>query len=211
MSTRHQGKVTLAKAAGGEAFWQQCDLGEDSDLRACVEAVRRRAGPACILVHSAAVQFMRPFAELTVDDWRLTQRVNQEAVFHFVHAMLPDMRGPAWGRVILLSSSTFFIDPSNMTHYFTSKRVLMGFAHGLAGEVGQFGVTVNCVAPGLTRTANANAALPDEFFKSMAALQAIKRSGTPEDQPGVVSFIASDDAAFITGQTILVDGGQART
>ena len=203
--------VALAQAAGGEAFWLPCDLGDDRAIRGSVEAVERRAGAAGIFVHCAAVQFMRPYAELTTDEWRLTQRVNQESVFHFVQALLPGMRAAAWGRVILIGSSTYFINPSNMTHYVTSKGALMGFAHGLAGEVGQDGITVNVVAPGLTRTANANAALPDEFFKSMAALQAIKRSGTPEDQAGVVSFVASDDAAFITGQTILVDGGQART
>jgi NAD(P)-dependent dehydrogenase (short-subunit alcohol dehydrogenase family) len=87
----------------------------------------------------------------------------------------------------------------------------MGFSHGLAGEVGQYGITINCVAPGLTRTAKAAASLPEGFFQEMASLQAIKRSGTPDDQSGVVSFLASDDAAFITGQTILADGGQART
>ncbi len=203
--------VAEARQAGGEAFYVRCDLGEEAQIRACVGEVTRRAGAPGIFVHCAAVQFMRPFTDLTVDEWRLTQRVNQEAAFHFSQAMLPGMRAANWGRIILISSSTFFINPSNMTHYVTSKGALMGFAHGLAGDVGEFGVTVNCVAPGLTRTPNADAKLPDEFFKSMAALQAIKRSGTPEDQAGVVSFMASDDAGFITGQTILVDGGQART
>ena len=203
--------VALARAAGGEAFWVPCDLADDGAIRAAAEAVRGRAGSAGIFVHCAAVQFMRPFADLTIDEWRLTQRVNQEAAFHFVRALLPGMRAAAWGRVILIGSSTYFINPSNMTHYVTSKGALMGFAHGLAGEVGREGITVNVVAPGLTRTANADAKLPDEFFQSMAALQAIPRSGRSEDQAGVVSFLASDDAAFITGQTLLVDGGQART
>ena len=203
--------IALAREKGGEAFWIRCNLADDAGIGACVKAVQQRAGDAGIFVHSAALQFMRPFAELTAADWRLTQSVNQEAVFHFVHALLPGMRAATWGRIILIASSTFYINPSNMTHYVTSKGALMGFAHGLAGEVGQYGVTVNCVAPGLTRTANAVAALPDEFFQQMASLQAIKRSGTPEDQAGVVSFLASDDAAFITGQTILADGGQART
>jgi len=203
--------VAEARAAGGEAFWVPCDLADDRAIGSAAEAVMARAGSAGIFVHCAAVQFMRPFSDLTVDEWRLTQRVNQEAAFHFVRALLPGMRTKAWGRVILIGSSTYFINPSNMTHYVTSKGALMGFAHGLAGEVGRDGITVNVVAPGLTRTANAHAALPDEFFKSMAALQAIPRSGKPEDQAGVVSFLASDDAAFITGQTLLVDGGQART
>jgi NAD(P)-dependent dehydrogenase (short-subunit alcohol dehydrogenase family) len=203
--------IALAKAAGGEAFWVPCDLSDDRAERASVETVQRQAGAAGIFVHCAAVQFMRPFSELTTEEWRLTQRVNQEAPFHFVQALLPGMRAAGWGRIILIGSSTYYINPSNMTHYVTSKGALMGFAHGLAGEVGQDGITVNVVAPGLTRTPNAHAKLPDEFFKAMASLQAIKRSGTAEDQAGVVSFLASSDAAFITGQTLLVDGGQART
>lgn len=201
----------LAHAAGGEALWLRCDIADEAAIRSCVKSVQQRCGEASIFVHSAAVQFVRPFAALTPEDWRLTQRVNQESVFHFVHALLPGMRATGWGRLILIASSTFFINPLHMTHYVTSKGALMGFAHGLAGEVGQYGITVNCVAPGLTRTASAAASLPEGFFKEMASLQAIKRSGTPEDQAGVVSFLASDDAAFITGQTILADGGQART
>ena len=98
-----------------------------------------------------------------------------------------------------------------MAHYVTSKGGLIGLAHGLAAEVGPLGVTVNCVAPGLTRTAKAVADLPDEFFRHIASVQSIKRNGTPQDQAGVVSFLASDDAAFMTGQTLVVDGGQART
>jgi NAD(P)-dependent dehydrogenase (short-subunit alcohol dehydrogenase family) len=82
---------------------------------------------------------------------------------------------------------------------------------GLSAEVGVNGITVNCVAPGLTTTVKALAELPEEFFRQTAAVQSIKRNGTPEDQAGVVSFLASDDAAFITGQTLVVDGGQART
>jgi len=88
---------------------------------------------------------------------------------------------------------------------------LIGLVHGLAGEVGSHGITVNAVAPGLTRTAKAVADLPEDLFRHVAGLQAIPRNGRPEDQAGVVSFLASDDAAFMTGQSLLVDGGQGRT
>jgi NAD(P)-dependent dehydrogenase (short-subunit alcohol dehydrogenase family) len=98
-----------------------------------------------------------------------------------------------------------------MTHYITSKGALIGLVHGLAAEVGPFGITVNAVAPGLTRTRNAVNDLPEEIFRHVESLQCIKRNGTPEDQAAVVSFLASDEAGFITGQTILADGGQGRT
>jgi len=197
--------------AGGEAFWVKCDLAEPAAVRAAAERVRGAAGAPAILVHAAAVQFVKPFAELSPADWRRVQSVNQESVFHLVQALLPGMQAGAWGRIVLIVSSTFWVGGVGMTHYVTSKGALIGFAHGLAGEVGGDGITVNCVAPGLTKTAKAATDLPAEFFRHIAAAQSIKRNGTPEDQAGVVSFLASDDAAFMTGQTLLVDGGQART
>ncbi len=203
--------VALAREAGGEAFWVRCDLAEASEIRAAVATVGQRAGPPGMLVHAAAVQFVKPFAELSAADWRLVQSVNVEAAFHLSQAMLPGMRAAAWGRIVLIVSSTFFVGGVGMAHYVASKGGLIGFAHGLASEVGADGVTVNCVAPGLTRTAKAVADLPDEFFRHIASIQSIKRNGTPADQAGAVSFLCSDDAAFITGQTLVVDGGQART
>jgi 2-hydroxycyclohexanecarboxyl-CoA dehydrogenase len=88
---------------------------------------------------------------------------------------------------------------------------VIGFVHGLAAEVGADGITVNAVAPGLTRTPPTVADLPSSMFAEVAALQAIPRTGEPRDHAGVVSFLVSDDAAFLTGQTLLVDGGQGRT
>jgi 3-oxoacyl-[acyl-carrier protein] reductase len=199
-----------AKAAGGEAHWLRCDLASEQEIRAVAAAAKKNVGAPSIFVHCAALQFVKPFLELTSSDWRRVQAVNQEAAFHFAQALLPDMQAASWGRIILIASSTLFINPVNMSHYVTSKGALLGFARGLAGEIGKHGVTINCLAPGLTRTPSAATALPAEFFAAMADQQAIKRSGTPEDQAGVVSFLASDDAAFITGQTILADGGQGR-
>jgi len=203
--------VEKVRRVGGEAFWVRCDLADPAAVRGAAESVTRSAGAPAILVHAAAVQFVKPFAQLTTADWHLVQTVNQESVFHLVQSVLPGMKAAAWGRIVLIVSSTFWVGGVGMTHYVTSKGALIGFAHGLAGEVGADGITVNCVAPGLTKTAKAAADLPDAFFNHIASVQSIKRNGTPEDQAGVVSFLASDDAAFMTGQTLLVDGGQART
>jgi len=203
--------VDDVRARGGTAFWVRCDLSQQSDIKAAVAQVTERVAAPTILMHAAAVQFVKPFMELTARDWTLTQSVNQESAFHLVQAVLPGMQQASWGRVILVVSSTFFVGGVGMTHYVTSKGGLIGFAHGLAGEIGSLGVTVNCVAPGLTKTVKAAADLPDEFFRHIASIQSIKRNGTPDDQAGVVSFLASDDAAFMTGQTLVVDGGQART
>ena len=203
--------LDLLGKTGRNGFSAPCDISRPEQVAAFVQQVRERLGPPQVLVHSAAVQFVRPFDELSLEDWRRTQAVNQEAMFHLLKAVLPDMKRAQWGRVIVIASSTFFVGAPAMTHYVTSKGALIGLVHGLAAEVGPFGITVNAVAPGLTLTKKAVADLPAELFRQVAALQCIKRNGTPEDQAGVVSFLASEDAAFITGQTILADGGQGRT
>lgn len=203
--------IELARRAGGEAIAQRCDIAQPEQIQALVQEAARRFGAPNILVHSAALQFVRPFEEVSAEDWRKTQAVNQESVFHLLKAMLPGMKAAQWGRIVVLASSTFFVGGSSLTHYITSKGALIGFVHGLAAEVGPFGITINAVAPGLTRTKKAAGDLPEALFKQVASMQCIPRNGTPEDQAGVVSFLASQDASFITGQTLLVDGGQGRT
>lgn len=186
-----------------------CDLSDPAAIRDSLAAVSAALGAPTIAVHAAAVLFLKPFEQISADEWRRTQAVNQEAAFHLGQGVLPGMRAAQWGRIVLIASSAFWTGGPTMTHYITSKGGLMGLAHGLAAEVGELGVTVNCVAPGLTRTTRVQNSLSDAFFGQVASLQSIRRNGTPADQAGVVSFLASDDAAFITGQTLIVDGGQA--
>lgn len=196
---------------GGEAFGLNCDISNGRQVSAFVAEVTGRYSTPQILVHSAAVQFNRPFEDVTFEDWRRTQAVNQDSMFHLLKAVLPAMKAQTWGRIVVIASSTFYITTSGMSHYVTSKGALIGLVHGLAGEVGRFGITINAVAPGLTRTKKALDDVPDAYFQHVTTLQSIPRNGTADDQAGVVSFMVSDDAAFITGQTILADGGQGRT
>lgn len=204
--------LEAVRQSGGEAFAARCDISDPKSVADFASATGRHFGESPrILVHSAAVQFHRPFDELSFEDWRRTQAVNQDSMFHLLKGLLPGMKAAAWGRVIVIASSTFYICTSGMTHYVTSKGALIGLVHGLAGEVGAFGITVNAVAPGLTRTPKAVADVPEAYFQHVTQLQSIPRNGTAADQAGVVSFVASEDAAFITGQTILADGGQGRT
>lgn len=201
----------LAAQAGTHVQSFVCDLADAASIRATLASVTAVLGAPSILVHAAAVLFLEPIESISAERWRLTQAVNQEAAFHLTQTVLPAMRAAGWGRIVLITSSTFWTGGAAMTHYITSKGGLIGFAHGLAAEVGADGVTVNCVAPGLTRTAKVEASLTDAFFGQVASMQSIRRNGTPADQAGVVSFLVSDDAAFVTGQTLVVDGGQART
>lgn len=203
--------VSMIESLGGRCFANRCDISEGEQVVGFIDALTSRHGAPTILVHSAAVQFVRPFEELSFADWRRVQSVNQDAMFHLLQGVLPGMKSGGWGRVIVIASSTFFVGGNGMSHYVTSKGALIGFVHGIARELGPLGITINAVAPGLTRTKKAVDDLPDELFKHVASLQSIPRNGTPEDQAAAVSFLASDEAAFMTGQTLLVDGGQGHT
>jgi NAD(P)-dependent dehydrogenase (short-subunit alcohol dehydrogenase family) len=177
-------------------------------MSAFAAQVRAAVGDPLILIHCAAMQFMRPFDELTPAEWRATQTVNVDGGFHLVKAFLPALKAALWGRIVMVASSSFFAPPPRMTHYISSKGALYGLVRGLAAEVGEFGITVNALAPGLTRTKKAVAGVPAAHFEFVMSRQAVKRSGEPEDQAGAMSFLVSDDAAFMSGQTLLVDGGE---
>jgi NAD(P)-dependent dehydrogenase (short-subunit alcohol dehydrogenase family) len=207
-----QTEARAATQAGpGSVRSYACELAEPDQISAAVARIHSELGEPSILVHAAAWLFLQPVEALSLTAWRRTQAINVDAAFLLVQALLPSMRLAGWGRVVLITSSTFWVGGSRMTHYVTSKGGLIGLAHGLAPELGAYGITVNCVAPGLTRTAKVEADMTEEFFAQIAQTQSIKRNGRPEDHAAAVAFLASDDAAFITGQTLLVDGGQALT
>lgn len=199
---------SLAREQGGDVLALNCDISDFDRVAASADQIRAKLGDPSILVHCAALQFMKSFAELTPKEWRATQQVNLDGGFHLVKAFLPAMQAARWGRIVMVASSSYFAPPPRMSHYIASKGALLGFVRGLASEVGEFGITVNALAPGLTRTKNAVRGVPQAHFDFVVSRQAVKRSGEPEDQAGVLSFLVSDDAAFMSGQTLLNDGGE---
>ncbi len=200
--------IDLASKAGGEVRGYKCDISSWEQMSNVGDKVRAELGNPDILVHCAAYQFMRPFDELSIDDFHKVQNVNVNGGFHLVKAFLAPMRKAKWGRIVMVVSSSFFAPPKGMSHYIASKGALIGFVRGLAAELGGDGITVNGLAPGLTRTKNAVATVPQAHFDYVVAHQAVKRSGEPEDQAAALSFLVSDDAAFMSGQTLLMDGGE---
>lgn len=186
-----------------------CDLADAAAIIAAVDQARQ-LGALGVIVHCAAFQHAAPFAELNPADWDRTFRVNVDGAFHLLRAALPDLRAAGWGRVVLITSSSYFQPPAGMGHYVASKGALTGLARGLSTELGPEGITVNAVAPGLTATENAVANIPSEHFALVQGRQAIPRAGQPDDIAAAVAYLVSRDASFITGQTLLVDGGESR-
>ena len=201
--------VGAIKKTGGSAIAVRCDQTSEADVNKLRDTVERELGGCDILVHCAGIYPTAAIDEITFDQWRKVLSVNLDSVFLLVKAFLPGMKERGWGRIISVSSTTFHSGIGFNTHYTASKCGLIGFARSLASEVGDFGITVNTIAPGLTRTDTTINGKPGEFgwFEMIRAQQAIKRTETPEDLTGTLAFLTSDDAAFITGQTIVVDGG----
>jgi NAD(P)-dependent dehydrogenase (short-subunit alcohol dehydrogenase family) len=204
--------VSLIEAAGSKGLAVECDVSSGEAVAAAAAAAAEKFGMVDILVHNAGIYPITEFKDMDFDEWRKVLSVNLDSAFHLCHELLPPMREQEWGRVVLIASNTFHAGIGGMSHYIASKGGLIGFLRSLAAEVGEEGVTVNGVAPSLVRSQGTSQGPHDELglFEFVAQGQAIKRTEEPADLVGAISFLTSDDAAFITGQTLCVDGGWVR-
>jgi NAD(P)-dependent dehydrogenase (short-subunit alcohol dehydrogenase family) len=210
--------LALIEDVGGKAIAVRCDVSNPASVTALREEVEKEGGLCDILVNNAGIYPVQTFDEITFDDWRRVLSVNLDSMFLMTKALADGMRRKGWGRIVNIASDTVSLTVPDFVHYITSKAGVIGFTRSLATEFGQHGVTVNAIAPGLTRTPGtaARREIPGtmttaQLFDLMADMQSIKRNEQTSDLVGAISFLASDDAGFITGQTLYVNGGLTRT
>ena len=195
-------------ATGARVLALQTDLRDTAAVDGAVDRLDHELGECSILVNNAADLSRGTLAQTTPELLRRVLAVNVEAVVALCRRVVAGMERRGWGRIVNIASDTFDRPPGpGLLAYITSKGALIGLTRALAVELGAVGITVNAIAPGLTRTGAAAADQPQELFDAVRAGQAIKRTLVPADYAGLLAFLVSDQAGVITGQTISADAG----
>ncbi|MBV8790487.1 MAG: SDR family oxidoreductase [Pseudolabrys sp.] len=210
--------VKMVEAAGRKSIYVKCDVSSEDDVKAMAAEVKGKLGAPDIAINCAGIFPQKNFPDMTFADWRKVIATNLDSTFLVSAAFAPGMIQKKWGRIVNMASSTLGSVVTGFAHYVASKGGIVGFTRALATDLAPYGITVNAIAPGLTRSPGTLIRTPrpqfktmDEEFESVAQMQAIKRVEVPEDLVGAMSFLTSDDAAFMTGQTLNVDGGRVRS
>lgn len=184
------------------------DISLDDDCTKLAELVRKTVGRVDILINCAGDYPIVPFEEMTSSEWRRIVEVNLTGPFLMVKAMLPLMKTQKWGRIISFGSASVYEGVPGQAHYVAAKAGIQGFSRSIAREVGDYGITVNIIAPGLTVTPNVKKRMSSAMIHSQVGMRALKRDEHADDLVGAVFFLASPDADFMSGQTLVVDGGK---
>ncbi|MDP7706014.1 SDR family NAD(P)-dependent oxidoreductase [Mycobacterium sp. TY815] len=187
------------------------DVTDRSQIDAALSAIRERLGPVTILVNAAGLDGFKRFTNITFEDWQRVIDVNLHGVFHMTQAVLPDMLDAGWGRIVNISSSSTHSGVAYMSHYVAAKSAVNGLTKSLALEYGPSGITVNAVPPGFIDTPMLRNAETQGFLGDVEqniARTPVRRIGKPEDIAAACAFLSSDEAGYITGQILGVNGGR---
>ncbi|OBI33907.1 SDR family NAD(P)-dependent oxidoreductase [Mycobacterium sp. E2238] len=201
--------IDLRPSDGDQCF--TADVTDRSQVDAAFAAIRAKLGPVTVLVNAAGLDGFKRFNNITFEDWQRVIDVNLNGVFHTIQVVLPDMLEAKWGRIVNISSSSTHSGAPYMSHYVAAKSAVNGLTKSLALEYGPSGITVNAVPPGFIDTPMLRAAAKNGFLGDIdetIARTPVRRMGKPEDIAAACAFLVSDEAAYITGQLLGVNGGR---
>lgn len=208
--SRSEGPLNEVKAmiesAGGSAEVLAVDVGDAKAFAAAVEGVASKHGRLDILVNNAGITKDTLMLRMSDEDWDSVLDTNLKSAFVASRAAARAMMKGRFGRIVNIGSTSGVVGNAGQANYAAAKAGLMGLTKTIARELGSKGVTCNCIAPGFIQT-DMTANLPDQVKEGVTAMMAVKRLGTPEDIAAAVAYVSSDEAGFLTGQTIAVDGG----
>jgi NAD(P)-dependent dehydrogenase (short-subunit alcohol dehydrogenase family) len=198
------------RASGARAMAAKVDVSDRAAIDDALGAVREELGPIQIMVTSAGLDEFESFTDISTAAWERMVAVNLTGTFHCVQAAIPDMLAAGWGRIVTISSSSAQSGAARMAHYVASKGGVVGLTKALAVEYAAHGITVNTIPPGfidtpMVRRAEAKGDLPS--VDTVAARTPVRRPGTPDDVAAACAFLVSEEAGYITGQQINVNGG----
>lgn len=201
--------IDLKPSESGLSF--TADVTDRAQVDAALSGIRGQLGPVTVLVNAAGLDGFKRFTQIEFTDWQRVIDVNLNGVFHMTQAVLPDMIDAGWGRIVNISSSSTHSGVPYMSHYVAAKSAVNGLTKSLALEYGPAGITVNAVPPGfidtpMLRSAEAHGHLGD-IEKNIAATP-VRRMGKPEDIAAACAFLVSEEAGYITGQILGVNGGR---
>jgi 2-hydroxycyclohexanecarboxyl-CoA dehydrogenase len=205
-----EGARAVATTIGDRATAFACDVADRASVDAAMDATRRAFGPIEILVTSAGITCFEPFVDVTLESWERVLDVNLTGTFHCVQSAIPDMMQARWGRIVTISSSSAQRGSPRMAQYAASKGGVIALTRSLAREFAPYDITVNNIPPSgiatpMARRAQELGYLPDD--DTMAQAIPLGRLGTGDDIAAACAFLCSDEAGFITGQVIGVNGG----
>lgn len=212
-SELHRAVAELRREFNVTVFGVQLDITDQQSVAAAVRQIEDAVGPVDILVNNAAIRPFAPLHEVTLTEWNNVLAVNLTGAFLCTQAVVPGMKERRWGRIINIGGQAAYTGRPNRIHAVTSKAGIVGFTRALAQELAPYGITANCIVPGVFRTTRTADWHPnvEEHYAAVTELVPLGRLGRPEDLAPAVVFFASEEAGYITGQELFVNGGSFPT